>query len=368
VIEVADIFRQHGAAYQARHPLLPSQQRAMRDIENCRTDFFGGHLTQCDHCGWRRYTYHSCRNRHCPKCHGEQTDAWLERQQTYLLPCPHYLLTFTLPAELRRLAFGHQKLVYGVLLRCAAAALLKLTADPRWLGATPTILAVLHTWTRAMLYHPHVHLLVSAGGLSPDGQRWLPARNPAFLVPVRALSVIFRAKLRDALRHLGLLDQVPALTWTKPCVVHAQHAGSGAKVLGYLARYVFRVAITNSRIEAFDRGQVTFRYRDNRTQQYRHLTLPAEEFIHRFLLHVLPRGFPKVRHYGLAGTAHAQDRERARALLLATSTASTPTPSSAPCIDPGPTLVADTGPLCPRCRCGHLLVIETLRPRRKFPP
>ena len=156
-----------------------------------------------------------------------------------------------------------------------------------------------------MLFHPHVHLLVSAGGLTADAQRWLPARNPAFLAPVRALSVIFRAKMRDALQADALLDQAPARVWRKPWVVHSQSAGSGTKVLEYLARYVFRVAITNSRIEAFDRGQVTFRYRDNRTQQCRHLRLPAEEFIHRFLLHVLPRGFPKVRHYGLAGTAHA---------------------------------------------------------------
>lgn len=226
---MADILRQHGAAYRAGHVLLPSQQRALRDIQYCRTAHFGGHVTQCDHCGLLRYAYHSCRNRHCPKCHGEQADAWLERQQTHLLSSPHYLLTFTLPAELRSLAFGHQKLVYGALLQCAAAALLKLTQDPRWLGATPTILAVLHTWTRAMLYHPHVHLLVSAGGLSADRQRWLTPKNPAFLVPVRALSVIFRAKLREALRQHGLSDRASAAAWQKPWVVPAQHAGSGGQ-------------------------------------------------------------------------------------------------------------------------------------------
>lgn len=366
MLEVADIFRQHGAAYQARHALLPSQQRALRDIEYCRTAYFGGHVAQCDHCGLLHYAYHSCRNRHCPKCHGQQADAWLERQQTHLLPCPHYLLTLTLPAPLRALALTHQKLVYGALLRCAAASLLKLTGDPRWLGATPTILAVLHTWTRAMLYHPHVHLLVSAGGLSDDGQAWLAPKNVAFLVPVRALSVIFRAKLRDAFRQAGLLDQVPTAVWQKPWVVHAQPAGSGLKVLSYLARYVFRVAITNSRLEAFDQGQVTFRYRDNQTQQLRHVCLPAEEFIARFLQHTLPQGFPKVRHYGLASTARAQDRVRARGLL----------PSPAVVSDPAATLqlstsnasAVTTAPLCPRCRRGHLLLIQTLRPRRKFPP
>ena len=366
MIEVADIFRQHGAAYQADHALLPSQQRAIRDILNCRTEFFGGHVAQCDHCGHLRYAYHSCRNRHCPKCHGEQAEDWLERQRSLLLPVPHFLLTFTLPSELRTLAFAHQKDVYGALLRCAAQSVLKLTADPRWLGATPTVLAVLHTWTRAMLFHPHVHLLVSAGGLTADGQRWLPAKNPAFLAPVRALSVIFRAKMRDALKADALLDEAPARVWRKPWVVHSQHAGSGAKVLEYLARYVFRVAITNSRIEAFERGQVTFRYRDNRTQQLRHVCVPAEEFIQRFLHHVLPRGFPKVRHYGLASTARAQDRQRALRLQTRDRAPSAPGPSSKP--STGALPAVESLPVCPRCHHGHLQVIQTLRPRRKFPP
>lgn len=366
MIEVADIFRQHGAGYQAGHTLLPSQRRALWDIQNCRTEVFGGHVAQCDHCGLLRYTYHSCRNRHCPKCHGEQTDAWLERQQSQLLPVPHYLFTFTLPAELRALAFGHQKIVYGVLMRCAAGALLQLTADPRWVGATPSILAVLHTWTRALLYHPHVHLLVSAGGLSAAGQQWVAAKHPAFLVPVRALSVIFRAKLRDALQELRLLDQVSPSTWTKPWVVHAQPAGSGSKVLEYLARYVLRIAITNSRIEAFEKGQVTFRYRDNRTQQLRHLTLPAEEFIGRFLQHVLPRGFPKVRHYGLASTARAADRQQAYRLLVRSSVPPTPIPSCPRGTEVVHPLRVDS--LCPKCRQGHLFWVQTLRPRRQFPP
>lgn len=366
MIEVADILRQHGAAYRASHTLLPSQERALRDIENCRTEFFGGHVAQCDHCGHLRYAYHSCRNRHCPKCHGEQAEDWLERQRSLLLPVPHFLLTFTLPSELRTLAFAHQKDVYGALLRCAAQSVLKLTADPRWLGATPTVLAVLHTWTRAMLFHPHVHLLVSAGGLDANGQHWIGAQHPAFLVPVRALSVIFRAKLRDALQALGLRELAPAGVWHKPWVVHSQHAGGGSKVLEYLARYVFRIAITNSRIEAFEHGQVTFRYRDNRTQQMRHVCLPAEEFIHRFLHHVLPRGFPKVRHYGLASTARVQDRQHALRLLTREPAPTAPAPSFNPSAGQHPT--EQSLPVCPHCHRGHLHVIETLRPRRKFPP
>jgi len=364
VLEVADIVRQHGAAYRAAHGLLPSQARALRDIEHCRTPFFGGHLLQCDHCGQQRYAYHSCRNRHCPKCHTEQTRAWLERQQSRLLPSPHYLLTFTLPAQLRPLVWRHQKLLYGTLMRCAAAAVLTLTRDPRWLGGTPTILAVLHTWTRAMLYHPHVHLLVSAGGLAPDRQHWLEPKHCAFLVPVRALSVLFRAKFKAALAQARLAQNVPPVLWQQPWVVHARHVGPGDKALGYLARYVLRVAMANSRLEAFQHGQVTFRYRDNRTQRLGSITLPAQEFLRRFLQHVLPAGFPKVRYYALASAAARPYLQRAHQLLQPLPS---PPEPAAPLTTP--TSLADVQPpRCPHCHIGHLLILQTLRPRRKFPP
>jgi len=365
VLEVADIVRQGAAAYRAAHPLLPSQQRALRDIEHCRTAFFGGHVAQCDHCGHLHYAYHSCRNRHCPKCHTEQTQVWLAQQQTRLLPCPHYLLTFTLPAQLRTLAWTHQKIVYGTLLRCAAAAVQTLTRDPRWLGASPAIVAVLHTWTRAMLYHPHVHLLVSAGGLTAEGQHWRTSKNPAFLVPVRALSIIFRAKIKSALARAKLLDCVLPSIWQRPWVVHALHAGRGDKVLGYLARYVLRVAIANSRLETFQDGQVTFRYRDNRTQQLGHVSITAEEFLHRFLQHILPAGFPKIRYYGLASASAQPNREQVRKLLQT----SQPEPPAQPLKLLSPASSEEPlGPLCPHCHQGHLHIIETLRPRRKFPP
>jgi hypothetical protein len=366
VLEVADIVRQHGAAYRARHPLAPSQERALRDIEYCRTAFFGGHVAQCDHCAHRHYVYHSCRNRHCPKCHTAQTQAWLAQQQSRLLPCPHYLLTFTLPAQLRPLAWAHPKLVYSALLRCAAAAVQTLTRDPRWLGATPAILAVLHTWTRSMLYHPHVHLLVSAGGLTSDGQHWLNPKHPAFLVPVRALSVIFRAKFKAVLAQARLLPGISKTLWQQPWVVHALHAGRGDKALGYLARYVLRVALANSRLEAFHDGQVTFRYRDNRTQQLCRVTLAAEEFLRRFLLHILPAGFPKIRYYGLASVSAHPNYQHAQVLLQTTqsdSQAAPPTPLTAPNLP-----IVPRDPRCPKCHAGHLLIVETLRPRRKFPP
>lgn len=365
MLEVADIVRQHAALYRSEHSLWPSQERALRDIEHCRTAFFGGHVLQCDHCGHQLYVYHSCRNRHCPKCHTQQAQAWLERQQSRLLPCAHYLLTFTLPAQFRPLVWSHQKLLYGALMRCAAAALQTLTRDPRWLGATPAILAVLHTWTRAMLYHPHVHLLVSAGGLSPDGQRWVDPKHRAFLVPVRALSVIFRAKFKALLAQARLLSAIPQAVWHQSWVVHALPAGRGDKALGYLARYVLRVAIANSRLEAFEAGRVTFRFRDNPTQRLCRVTLTAAEFLRRFLQHILPMGFPKVRYYGLASASAHQHHQRAQSLLLTTLDK----PQDLPMALLDDSVPIDSpGPLCPQCHAGHLHIVETLRPRRKFPP
>jgi len=367
MLEVADIFRLHGAAYRARcaDRLLPSQSRAMQDIQACRTAYFGGHVKQCDHCGEKVYVYHSCGNRHCPKCHGEHTKRWLDRQRARLLPCSYYLVTFTLPDELRPLARGHQKKVYGLLMRCAAAALQKLAADPRYVGGRLGCLSMLHTWTRAMLYHPHVHMLVTAGGLSADRTTWIKPKNPAFLVPVHALSVIFRAKICAALKKAGLLQEVPSKVWNKNWVVHCQHAGQGEKVLEYLGRYIFRVAISNSRLERIENGQVTFRYRDNRSQEMRRVTLPGEEFIRRFLEHVLPRGCAKVRYYGLwSGTCRKQlDQARtllnvprsdaADDLLLDASVPELPTTPSAH---------------CPYCKIGHLIQIEVIYPRRRGPP
>lgn len=309
MLEVADIIRAAGPEVCQRLAVLPSQQRALQAILQCRTPALGGQVYGCEHCGELHFSYHSCGNRHCPKCHGQRTERWLEEQRARLLPCPYYLVTFTLPAQLRPLARSHQKIVYSLLLSAAAGSLQKLCADPQWMGGQPSLTGVLHTWTRAMLYHPHVHFLASAGGLSNDGQNWLAAKNPAFLVPVRALSKIFQAKFRHGLRAAGLLAQVPAKAWQQPWVAHAQHAGSGEKVLEYLGRYIFRIAISHSRLESLDQGQVTFRYRDNQSQQIQRVRLPAAEFLQRFLAHVLPQGLPKIRHYGLAASA-SQDRPR----------------------------------------------------------
>jgi hypothetical protein len=368
VIEVADILRLHGRAYAQTHRLLPSQQKAMGDLVRCRTPACGGQLYECDRCGAFLYSYHSCGNRHCPKCHTEQTERWLGKQRAHLLDCPYYFLTFTLPSKLRPLLYAHQKPLYGLLLQCAAAALQKLSWDPQYVGAELAMLAVLHTWRRDLLFHPHVHILASAGGLSRDGQQWVAAKNPAFLVPGYALSQIFRGKFRAALKPLGLLDQVDPIVWQQKWNVQIQHAGRGQKVLDYLGRYAFRVAISNSRLECFENGTVTFGFRDNKTHQLKHLTLKAEEFIQRFLQHCLPKGFVKVRSYGLWHANAVAKFQSAQKLLALVP------PAALPLTTADRPLFAANSPakaplrLCPSCKSGHLILKGSVLPQRTRAP
>jgi hypothetical protein len=370
VLEIADIIRAAGPAFREAHGprLLPSHRRALDDLVTCRTAARGGHLRQCDHCDQTQYRYHSCRNRHCPKCHGEQTRRWLDRHRARLLPCPYFLVTFTLPEELRPIARSHQRLVYDALMRAAAEALLRVATDPQHLGARPAILAVLHTWTQDLRYHPHVHVLITGGGLAPDGTRWVPTPRPDFLFPGYVLSPVFRGKMRDALRRANLADQVAPRTWTRDWVVHVQSAGSGHRVLDYLGRYVFRIAITNRRLESFANGRVTFRYRDRRTGHQTRCTLPAPTFLARFLQHVLPRGFAKVRHYGLASPTCRRQLDAARSALPPPSTpapaSSTPDTRGATA-DPHPGVTPDID-RCPTCHVGRLVVVAIL-PRARPP-
>src|SRR5712691_6195956 len=235
MLEVAEIFRLHGPAYREKFAdrMLPSHLRAMQDIEQCRTAALGGQVYFCQQCDEQRYSYHSCKNRHCPKCGNEQANEWLAAQQSLLLPSNYFLVTFTLPAELRVVARRNQKLIYNLLFRASSQALLKLAQDPRFVGARVGIVGVLHTWTRQLLYHPHVHYLVTGGGLTADG-RWCSSRKD-FLVPVKALSRIFRAKFRDQLKKTGLFAQVQARVWQKDWVVHSEPVGSGAQAFQYLA-------------------------------------------------------------------------------------------------------------------------------------
>lgn len=298
--ELATIFRQHGSAYRKvrDEPLLPSHRRAMQDITQCRTETLGGHVYQCSDCRETEYRYHSCRNRHCPKCQPGAGRQWLAKRHASLLPVPYFLVTFTLPASLRQAAYNNQKELYNLTFRTSAAALQKLARDPRFVGGQIGMVGVLHTWGRNLSYHPHVHYLVPAGGLSADGDRWMPARHN-FLVPVKALSKLFRAKFRDALKKVDLFAQVPKEAWLDDWVVHCQPVGNGIAALRYLAPYIFRVAISNKRILRVTDERVTFRYRPSDTGRPRTCTLTVIEFIRRFLQHVLPKGFVKVRYYGL---------------------------------------------------------------------
>jgi hypothetical protein len=321
--EIADVIRQAGPAFQRSHgeKMLPSHRKALRDLVACRTPARGGHVRECDRCGAVQYSYHSCGNRHCPKCQGARTEQWLDAWQERLPDCPYFFLTFTLPEDLRSLARSHQRVAYGALLRAAAESILQLAGDPGFLGGTPGLVGVLHTWARDLRYHPHVHFLVTGGGLAEGGQTWRMPRHSRFLMPGRILSALFRAKVRKTLEKAGLLTSTPRRVWRQRWVVHVQDAGGGHEVLGYLARYVHRVALPNSRLEHFDGESVRFRYRDSRSQELRRCRLSADEFLSRFLQHVLPRRFVKTRSYGLFASARRADLQVAHELLAIQSEA-----------------------------------------------
>jgi predicted RNA-binding Zn-ribbon protein involved in translation (DUF1610 family) len=364
-LELADLFRQYGPAYRQKYAarLLPSHYQAMRAIERCRTQALGGQVFACPNCGEIRYSYHSCRNRNCPKCQQQQTQAWLEVQQGLLLPVPYFLLTFTLPAELRLLASHNQKLIYHLLFRASAQATQQLAKDPRFVGGQIGMLGVLHTWTRNLFYHPHVHYLVPGGGLSSDGCTWLPARKNFFL-PVKALSKLFRAAFQRALRKTTLYTHIPKKVWRREWVVHCKRVGNGQAALKYLAPYIHRVAISNRRLVSIDhRGsletsQLTFQYRPSDTRQLKTCTLSVEHFIQRFLQHVLPRGFVKVRYFGFFGATL-----RSRLAALQQSLLQLTEPLSEP-IDQPPTSQPASWKdhiLCPKC--GQLM-----RFQRKLSP
>ena len=330
---IADIFRNAGGAYRERFGdrMLPSHLRAMRDIELCRTPALGGHLYLCDDCQKTELAYHSCRNRHCPTCQGDRAELWAKAQKQRILPTDYYLITFTLPESLRPLARSHQKEIYNALLRCAAQSIQKLAKDPKYIGAQPGMIGVLHTWTRKLDYHPHAHFLVTAGGLTADGLAWRRARNPTFLMPGRVLSPIFRAKLRDTLKATGLYDFVPKKAWKQKWVVHVTRTGDGEQMTEYLGRYLFRPPISNRSIVRYHAGRVTFRYRDSASKHQKRCTVTPEEFIRRFLQHVLPRGFTRVRHYGCFSPGSAKKLALARRLLEGLrGTATTPENSPDP--------------------------------------
>lgn len=361
---MADIFRLHGPQYRAKFSarMLPSHRRAMQDIEQCRTAALGGQLYYCAQCQEQRYSYHSCKNRHCPKCQNEQANQWLEEQKSLLLPVPYFMVTFTLPAELRPLARSNQKTIYHLLFRASSQALLKLARDPRFVGGRPGMVGVLQTWTRQLRYHPHVHYIVTGGGLTDDG-RWRASRAD-FLAHEKPLAIIFRAKLRDELKKAGLFAAVDRRVWKKRWVVDCEAVGTGEAAFKYLAPYIFRVALSNNRLRKLENGHVTFSYKESATAQVKSCSVTAEEFIRRFLQHVLPPRFIKVRYYGLLSPAQRPRLQLARQLLAVTS--ARPDPAALKTTDPA-SITQTPPPLsCPQCR-GPLTLLGPLAPRGRAP-
>lgn len=367
-IELADIMRQFGPLYLERFSgsMLASHKRAIADIQHCRTEAMGGHRYRCDGCGKQVYVYHACRNRHCPACHRDQIHKWLEQRTAELLPCEYFHVTVTIPETLRRVFRSHQKRMYSLLMKTASESLMQLADDPKHLGGKVGILAVLHTWTSNLTYHPHVHMLVTGGGVSDDDQ-WKSCKHK-YLVPVKALSKLIRGKFAARLRKTDpdLYRQVDPMTWSKQWVVHSLHYGQGQSVvLQYLARYVFRIAITNHRIIGMDQTHVTFRYKDRKGGRWITSRIEGCEFIRRYLQHVLPKGFHKVRYYGIWHTSNSNHVSTLVApMTIAALISGKPLPKTE-------NMDQDT-PInklkCPHCGSDQLILLERLpRPRSRSP-
>jgi hypothetical protein len=376
-LEVADIFRARGPAWrQAQHGHLSlGQLKVMTAIEQCRSAALGGHVLRCDACEQVQIAYNSCRNRHCPKCQARAARRWLEARQADLLPVDYYHLVFTLPAPIAAIAYYNKAVIYGLLFAVAAETLRTIAADPKHLGAQVGVTLVLHTWGSALTHHPHLHGIVPGGGLSTDGERWIACR-PGFFLPVRVLSRLFRRRFLEQLdeaqrsgrlqffgEEAGLSEPRAFAQWLAPLracewVVYAKRPFAGpAAVLAYLSRYTHRVAISNSRLLAFDARGVTFRwkyYRASGKTRYKAMTLSADEFMRRFLLHVLPSGFHRIRHYGLLAYAgrRAHLAEARELLQVVPAAAEAPAPEQAPAAIVPPTFV------CPHCGAA-MRIVET---------
>lgn len=378
-LELADIFREHGARWRDanRGHVSLDQLKVMSAIERCRTAALGGHVLRCesDICGHTRIAYNSCRNRHCGRCQGSASRDWLEARVADLLPVPYFHVVYTLPSQLRDIAYQNKRVVYDILMRAAAETTLAIAADPKRLGAKIGITSVLHTWSSSLAHHPHVHMIVPGGGLSPEGDRWVAARGN-FLVHVHVLAPTFRGKMLAMLKdahaagrlqffksHAGLADAATFKRFLGPLhrlhwVVYCKAPFAGPEqVLRYLSRYTHRVAISNRRLVSVDGGRIAFRWKNSKVEgaeRWKTMTLDAAEFIRRFLIHVLPKGLQRIRHYGLLANGNRRETiARARELLAAPKPAAAPKPTSS---------IEDTVPRvwptpCPCCG-GRLFIIE----------
>ena len=378
-LEVADIFRGHGLAWRQAHAghVSIDQLKVMAAIERCRTAALGGHVARCEDCAHTTIAYNSCRNRHCPKCQGAAAKEWLAKRAADLLPVPYYHVVFTLPGAIADIAYQNKTVIYDLLFKSAAETLTIIAADPKHLGARIGITAVLHTWGSALTHHPHIHIIVPGGGIALDGSRWVSCR-PGFFLPVRVLSRLFRrlfltrlaavyaagrlnffgefARLGNAKAFAASLTPLRRAEW----VVYAKRPFGGPEaVLAYLSRYTHRVAIANSRLLALDDKGISFKWKDYRIEapgRYKTMTLATNEFIRRFLIHVLPRGFHRIRHYGLFAKTAADNLTRARQLLGAQKPQVEPADADHPAATDAPA----SAQACPRCG-GRMFIIETFK-------
>ena len=386
-LAVADIFRRYGQAYREMHgaSMSTAQRRVMTAIELCRTAALGGQIEKCDACGQRRICYRSCRNRHCNKCQSLARAEWIEHRQAELLTCEYYHVVFTVPDRIAAIAYQNKEVVYNILFQATAETLRTIANDPKHLGAEIGFFAVLHSWGSSLMHHPHLHCVVPGGGLSPDGSRWVPCR-PGFFLPVRVLSRLFRRlfmehiqnafdsgklrfftaleNLRDRRAFANYLESVSRAKW----VVYAKRPFAGPEqVLEYVGRYTHRVAISNNRLLDIEGGQVGFRYKDYRnSNQQRTMTLAAEEFIRRFLLHVLPRGLHRIRYYGFLGNRFRQEKLARCRQLLGMALPQMPPKESADSDyhERHEQLTGTSLRICPVCHRGHMIVVEQLKPLR----
>ena len=383
-LEVADIFRQVGPAYRQDHAdsLSSGQRRVMRDIERCRTAELGGHVEQCDACGHQRISFNSCRSRHCPKCQSLTRAQWLEDRQAELLPVEYFHVVFTVPQQIAAIAYQNKAVLYDILFRATAETLRTIAADPKHLGAEIGFIAILHTWGQNLMHHPHLHCVVPGGGISPDGEHWVACR-PGFFLPVRVLSRLFRRLFLEQLQQafvngeLQFFNSLEALH--KPAafarylapVEHAEWVvyakapfGGPQHVLEYLGRYTHRVAISNNRLLDFTDGTVTFQWKDYRHEsRHKVMHLDPQEFVRRFLLHVLPSGFQRIRHYGLLANCHREAKlEQSRQLLAAPAPVAELPAEPLDYRDRYERLTGVSLRDCPHCHQGHMVCIESFLP------
>lgn len=375
-LEVADVIRRHGREFLKRYGVSSAQRCVLKSLVACRTAALGGHLEQCDRCAHRRAAYNSCRNRHCPKCQGAERARWLEQRRNELLPVEYFHVVFTLPEPIARMALQNKKVLYDLLFASASETLQQIAADPKQLGGRIGFLSVLHTWGQTLQHHPHLHCVIPGGAVSPDQTQWIGCPR-GFFLPVKVLSRMFRGKFLHGIKRayragrLSFYERLSHLAqrkafereleplYEREWVVYAKRPfGSAEQVLKYLARYTHRVAISNHRLEALEDGQVTFRYKDYRKprDRQRMMTLDGGEFLRRFLQHVLPKGFVRIRHYGFLANRH---RTQMLALCRSLLQADVRQPKVEPDSEP-----VEECKLCPHCGVGRMLAVQAMaRPR-----